>query len=208
MDVSRFVGRPAGVEAFRESLGLRGSDILIAKLARLAERKGHTYLIEAAQRLADDARVHVCFVGDGVLRSQLEHQVERAGLTGRVHFTGLLDPEQIPCVLHASDIVAHCALREGLPRSLPQAMLAGVAVVCFDLDGAPEVVDPTTGVLVDPENIAQLTAALRVLIESPDLRRRLGQAGRQRCIEQFDHARMVDAIESLYETLLATAGPM
>jgi len=179
--------------------------VLFTQVSRLAELKGHQYILEAAGRIADQ-RVHFCFVGDGHWRRRIEADIARRGLTGRLHLTGLVGPDQIPAVLHASDALVHCSLREGLARAIPQAMLAGKPVVSFDVDGAREVVTPRTGVLLAPADVAGLTLAIRTLAESAPLRDELGQAGRQLCRQMFDHRRMVEQIEALYQRLLHMPG--
>ena len=134
--------------------------------------------------------------------SAIEAQIATSGLAERFRLTGLIDPEQIPAALHASDIVVHCSLREGLARALPQALLAGKPVVSFDVDGAREVVDSETGILLPPKDVAGLQLALDTLASSRALRSQLGSAGRRRCVEQFDHQRMVERIEEVYERVL------
>ena len=122
-------------------------------------------------------------------------------MTDRFHLTGLLPPEDIPAVMHASDVVVHCSLREGLARALPQAMLAGRPVVSFDVDGAADVVDESIGILLPPKDAKALAAAIDTLVGSSELRRRLGAAGREKCREIFPHHRMVEQIEKLYRSL-------
>ena len=113
-----------------------------------------------------------------------------------------LQDEQIPAIMHASDIVVHCSFREGLARALPQAMLAGKPVVAFDVDGAREVVNSNTGVLLEPGDSAGLKIALETLAKSPEMRIRLGDAGREFCRLRFDHHRMIDQIEAVYKRVL------
>ena len=108
----------------------------------------------------------------------------------------------MPAIFHASDIVAHCSLREGLARTIPQAMLAGKPVISFDIGGAREVVDSRTGVLLPPRDVEGLRQTIEKLASSPALREALGAAGRELCRTRFDHNRMVDQIESLYARLL------
>jgi glycosyltransferase involved in cell wall biosynthesis len=201
MEVERFLSRPAEAESFRASLHLPSEAVLVTQVSRLAELKGHEYILAAAERIAD-GRVCFCFVGDGRLRETIERDIRRRGLADRFRLTGLLPAEQIPAVMHATDILVHCSLREGLARALPQAMLAGKPVVSFDVDGAREVVDADTGVLLAPKDTAGLALAIETLAETPALRDRLGATGRQRCRERFDHRRMVDPIEELYRRLL------
>jgi glycosyltransferase involved in cell wall biosynthesis len=201
MEVETFLNRPAEADAFRAELGLPADAILVTQVSRLAELKGHEYLIQAARKM-EDLGVYFCFVGDGAWRGRIEARLARYGLADRFRLTGLLPPERIPAVMHASDIVAHCSLREGLARALPQAMLAGRPVISFDVDGAREVVSSDTGILLRPKDVAGLTLAIETLAASRELRQRLGQAGRELCRQRFDHAHMVDQIEALYRSLV------
>jgi glycosyltransferase involved in cell wall biosynthesis len=201
MDVEPYLTRPAEADTFRASLKLPDEAVLVTQVSRLAELKGHEYIIEAAGRI-NDPRVHFCFVGDGHLREQIVEQIKRAGLSDRFRLTGLLPPEQIPAVMHATDILVHCSLREGLARTLPQAMLAGRPVVSFDIDGAREVVDEATGILLPPGDVDGLREGVRRLAAEEPLRRRLGQAGRERCRVRFDWRTMVREIQKVYQGLL------
>ena len=200
MEVAAFLQRPPLADELRSLMNLPDDAVLVTQVSRLAELKGHEYILTAAGGIADE-RVHFCLVGDGRLRSAIEARLAAAGLARRFHLTGLLPPEHIPAVMHASDIVVHCSLREGLARAIPQAMLAGRPVVSFDVDGAGEVVDESTGILLPPKDAAGLQLAIDTLAGSPELRARLGGAGRQRCREQFDHSRMVERIEDVYRKL-------
>ncbi|HUS47634.1 MAG TPA: glycosyltransferase family 4 protein [Phycisphaerae bacterium] len=201
MEVEPFLNRAPAADEFRRSLKLPADAVLVTQVSRLFHLKGHEFIIAAAEKITD-ARVHFCFVGDGILRRQIEAEISRRGLAGRFHLTGLLPPEHMPAVMHASDIVVHCSLREGLARALPQAMLAGKPVVTFDVDGAPEVVDQQTGVLLRPRDVRGLKVAIEALAASPEIRARLGGTGRQRCREMFDHNRMVEQVEALYRRIL------
>jgi len=200
MEVEPFLHRPGPADELRAAMGLGERAILVTQVSRLAELKGHEYIMDAASRIADE-RVHFCFVGDGRLRGDIEARIGRLGLGERFHLTGLLPPEQIPAVMHASDIVVHCSLREGLARAIPQAMLAGRPVVSFDVGGAREVVDSQTGILLPAKDTVGLQLAIETLASSEDLRTRLGAAGRRRCLRRFDHKLMVDRIEKLYERI-------
>ena len=201
VEVQTFLDRPREADEFRRSLKLPDDAILVTQVSRLAELKGHEYILAAAGQIAD-RRVHFCLVGDGRLRGRIEGQIARRGLSHCFRLTGLLPVHCIPAVMHASDIVIHCSLREGLARAIPQAMLAGRPVVSFDIDGAREVVNEQTGILLPPCDTAGLKVAIETLAASPALREKLGAAGRLRCRTMFDHNRMVEQIEKLYQQLL------
>ena len=187
---------------FREKYQIPEDAIVLITIARLFMLKGHDYIIESARRLSKryDNAVWL-FVGDGNLANHFKKQVCQLGLAGKIKFTGLLPPSQIPLAIQSSDILIHCSLREGLARTLPQAMLCAKPAVSFDVDGAREVVNESTGRLIEPKNVEQLTRACAELIEDKQLREKLGKVGRESVKEKFAPETMVDAIESVYKKL-------
>ncbi|GAH50937.1 unnamed protein product, partial [marine sediment metagenome] len=115
--------------------------------------------------------------------------------------------DEIPELIAAMDVLVHASLREGLARTLPQALATGRPVVSFDVDGAREVVfDDKTGYLVPPKDVDGLTAALGKLLGDGELRRRLGAEGRRLVDPMFRKERMVEQIAALYDELLAGKG--
>ena len=188
---------------FRRKYDISEDSIVLVSIARLFMLKGHKYIIESAKQLSN--RFEKCiwlFVGDGNLSEHFKQQVRQLGLTEQFKFTGLLPPSQIPLAIQSSDILVHCSLREGLARTLPQAMLCGRPAISFDVDGAKEIVNENTGRLIEPKNIEQLTKACAELIEDEDLRKKLGENGRNSVIEKFAPETMVDTIEVVYRKLL------
>lgn len=208
MEVEPFLRADEHRARMRQALGYSPTDVVVGKIARLFHLKGHEYLIAAAQRIAaDHPTVKFLLVGDGLLREELQRQIEKAQLGERFRFAGLVAPEEIPDYLSAMDIVVHASLREGLARVLPQALLAGKPVVSYDIDGAREVVLPgQTGYLLPPQSVEPLAAAVGELAESPALRERLGAAGRELCSQRFRHETMTAQIRALYERVLQQAG--
>ena len=188
---------------FRRKYKIDEDAIVLVTIARLFMLKGHEYIIESAKQLSRQYDKCIwMFVGDGNLSDHFKQQVRQLGLAEKVKFTGLLPPSQIPLAIQSSDILVHCSLREGLARTLPQAMLSGKPAVSFDVDGAREVVNENTGRLIEPKNIEQLTKACAELIEDKDLRKKLGENGRESVKEKFAPETMVDTIEAVYEKLI------
>jgi len=188
---------------FRRTYGIREDAVVLVTIARLFMLKGHDYIIESAKQLLK--RFENCvwlFVGDGNLSEHYKTQVRELGLEGRIKFTGLLPPSQIPLAIHSSDMLVHCSLREGLARTLPQAMLCGKPAISFDVDGAREVVNENTGRLIEPKNVAQLVEACAELIENQGLRKQLGEHARESVTAKFAPQTMVDTIEAVYRKLL------
>jgi glycosyltransferase involved in cell wall biosynthesis len=106
-------------------------------------------------------------------------------------------------MLSVMDVLAHTALYEGLPRVLAQALAMGKPCVAFDADGAREVVvTGETGYLVQPGDTAGFAAAVNRLLEDPQLRSRMGEAGRRRVDPVFRAETMVQHIDRVYQELL------
>jgi glycosyltransferase involved in cell wall biosynthesis len=188
---------------FRQKYGIVEDAVVLVTIARLFMLKGHDYIIESAKELSK--RFENCvwlFVGDGNLAEKYKQQVREIGLAEKVTFTGLLPPGEIPLAIKSSDILVHCSLREGLARTLPQAMLCGKPAISFDVDGAREVVNENTGRLIEPKNVEQLIKACAELIGNEDLRKRLGEQGRESVKTKFAPETMVDTIEAVYKKLL------
>ncbi|MGH7180210.1 MAG: glycosyltransferase, partial [Tepidisphaeraceae bacterium] len=120
-------------------------------------------------------------------------------LQDRFILTGLVKPEEIPQLTNAMDILVHPSRREGLARALPQAQLAGKPVVTYDIDGNREgLIDGQSGFVVPPFDKAKLGERLAALIEDADLRRSMGQVGRDFAVARFDVKAMIDGLEQVY----------
>ncbi len=206
MEVEPFLAADEHRAETRAALGYRDEHVVVGKVARLFHLKGHQYLVRAAeQAVRSQPNLRFLLVGDGILGDAIREQVRRAGLSDQFQFTGLVPPERIPALLGATDVVVHTSLREGLARVLPQALIAGKPVISYDVDGAREVViTDETGVLLPPESVAELSAALVRLAADSALRARLGAEGRKRFTEQFRHEHMSRQLRKLYERVLAT----
>lgn len=204
-DVEPFITPPVPRTEVRARLGFAPEHVVIGKIARLFHLKGHEFLLRAAPAIAEACpQVRFLLVGDGVLRSELEAEIARLGLTERFVFTGLVPPGQIPELVHAMDIVVHTSQWEGLARVLPQGLIAGKPVVSYDVGGAREVVLPgVTGCLLPRDSVQELSAAVVSLAGDAALRERLGQRGRELFTDQFRRQTMTRRIREVYEAVLA-----
>jgi glycosyltransferase involved in cell wall biosynthesis len=192
----------------RTRLGFASDDFVIGKIARLASLKGHDDLLAATRALLPDLpRARLLFVGDGAERARIESAARNLGLGDKVVFTGLLPPDEVPRYVGVMDCLAHLSTREALSRALPQALAAGKPVVSYDFDGADEVcLDGRTGFLVRTGDVAQVTRRLRELATDANLRRQLGEAGRNLVRESFRVERMLDDLYTLYVKLARAHG--
>jgi glycosyltransferase involved in cell wall biosynthesis len=126
---------------------------------------------------------------------------------GQVLLTGLVPPQAIAGHIRAMDILAHTSYREGLPRTVPQALLCGVVPIAYDVDGTGEVCrDMETGRLVPPGDFGALRGAMLWLADNAEQRQHLAAAGREWCRLRFSADTMVDQLLHLYERTLTSRG--
>ncbi len=194
--------------ALRQKLGLEPGHFVIGKIARLFKLKGHADLLAAFARISPELpQARLLFVGDGLLRGDIENQTRALGLGGKVIFAGLVPPAEVPRYAGIMDCVAHLSGREALSRALPQALAAAKPVVAYDFDGADEVcLENETGFLIRTGDIENTAQKLRLLATRPELRERLGRRGQQFVRENFPVEKMVDDQYHLYLKLAAERG--
>ena len=167
---------------------------MILCVGTLHEVKGQPYLLEACRFLQERGHNFEChFVGDGPDRKSLNELVNQAGLSDKVRFHGRLTRDEIARLLVDADVLTVPSVptrdgrREGIPVVLMEAMGSGVPVIASNLSGIPELVnDQQTGMLVAPRDAKSIADALERYIQDPALRRRFGNAGRAKVVEEFD----------------------
>jgi glycosyltransferase involved in cell wall biosynthesis len=136
-------------------------------------------------------------VGDGPDRDEVDATIRESGLSERVELLG--ERRDVVDLLAASDVFVLSSTSEAMPMSVLEAMAAAVPVVGAAVGGIPELVeDEVTGLLFEPRDVDGLAAALRRLLADRDLRRRLGEAGRERARTKFDVTRFRAAHATLY----------
>jgi glycosyltransferase involved in cell wall biosynthesis len=189
---ARFVpADPTSRSVARRELGLSADDDVVAVVGALGPEKRVDVAIEAVARLTD---VNLVVAGDGPERQALETLAERIA-PGRVTFVGGTDEPMT--VLAAADVLALSSDSEGLPGILVEAGLAGLPVVATDVGWVRDLVLPgETGLLVPPGRPDLLGSALRQAFHR---RSDLGLAGRERCLAEFEMAKVTDRWQQLIE---------
>jgi glycosyltransferase involved in cell wall biosynthesis len=162
--------------------------VKILAIGRLLALKGHAVLLEAAARLlSEGAPVEITIVGDGPERARLEQLAARLGIDRDVRFAGAVGRDSLTGHYAEADIFCLPSFAEGVPVVLMEAMAAGLPVVATRIAGIPELIrDEESGLLVSPGRPDLLFTAMRRLVESPPLRRRIGAAGRARVETEFE----------------------
>ena len=160
----------------------------ILSVSRLTGVKGHSVLLGAIAQLVDEGvQVRATVVGDGPTRRGLEGLAVELGVDDRVHFTGALGHDVIREQYAAADVFCLTSFAEGVPVVLMEAMAMRIPVVASQIMGVSELVeDGKSGIVVRPARLDLVADALRRLEASPELRTRMGAAGREVVRREFD----------------------
>lgn len=194
--------------AAREQFGIKPTDFVVGKIARMTELKGHDDLLEAAPRIiGNHPQTRFLLVGGGPWEERFGQMAREMKLEKHFIFAGLVPPTRVPALVGSMDMLVHLSTREGLPRALPQALAAGKPVAAYDCDGAGEVCIPgETGFLIRPGHQEGLIQAVSALASDAALRARLGSRGREFVRERFPVQKMVSDIFEVYARELRKAG--
>lgn len=174
--------------------------VRLCSVARFAPPKDHETLL-AALALLRDVPWEIDLIGDGPLQPERRQQAERLGIAGRVHFHGYrADPAELLSRAHAFVLATRS---EAFPRSILEALRAGLPVVASDVGGVAESVkDGVNGILAPPGDPAALAAAISRLLGNASLRGAMGASARAAYERDFGLDRMVDSTVAIYNRLV------
>ena len=182
---------------------------LVILVARLLWDKGIGEFVEAAVTLRNrgvKARFVIVGEPDGDNRASIDFAtLEAWTVEGGVELWGFR--HDIPKVLAEATIACLPSYREGLPKALLEAMAAGLPCVTTDVPGCREaVLNGENGLLVPPRDVFALANALEILLNNPDLARKMGQRGRQRLELEFSTEHVNASTLKLYREILVNDG--
>jgi glycosyltransferase involved in cell wall biosynthesis len=195
-------GIPTPIErgtSVRRDLGVAPDVGLIGSVGRLYPQKGYDDLIRAAALLKQTyARPFRCVIlGHGPEEERLRGLIDELGVAGEVQLIGRR--EDIADVVRALDVAVLSSKYEGMPLAIIEYMAGGAPIVSTAVGGVPELIeDGVHGLLVSPEDPAELAAAMQRLLEDRALAERLGQAAQQRQRANYDLDVVVRRLQELY----------
>jgi colanic acid/amylovoran biosynthesis glycosyltransferase len=205
IDVRRF--------AYPTRIYKQRSPLTILFCGRLAHKKAPQMLLLALRHLQHDGgnipQWRVTFIGDGPLRPELEQMVEHYGWKTNVEFKGHIayHSEELLKEYRNADIYVLPSMtvsgeKEGIPGTLVEAMASGLPCVSTHHAGIPSILNSgTEGILVAEEDEEAIAQALRELLQSGALRRRLGTAAAYHAINHLDLHQKTIELEKIYDTM-------
>ena len=191
VDCSEFAPSPTDPDLVAR-FNLEGALVLLT-VARLIPRKGHDMVLRAVAKLGHEfPRLRYLIVGCGPEKPKLRQLAGDLGISERVTFAGFVSQDQLPDYYRLSYAMVmpnreQAGDIEGFGMTFLESSAAGKPVIAGMSGGASEAVsDGVTGLIVDPTNLDQVTAAIRNLLVQPRMAEAMGAAGRQRARTQFD----------------------
>ena len=195
IDLTRFC--PGDRDAARALLGISPDNFLIGVVATLRSWKGHRFLVDAFAALADP-RARLAIVGDGPGAENLRRQIAALGIEDRVLFPG--NQSDVVPWLRAMDIFALPSYaNEGVPQAIMQAQACGIPVISTAVGSIDELIShDETGLMVPPQDVVALTAAIARLQEDPSLRDRLVKRALVQARMRYPDAIMIERMEQVF----------
>ncbi len=186
---------------------------LILSVARLCEKKGLEFLIEACHILVDRGVAFQCrIVGYGPLEDKLQKMIASLALPDRVFLQGKMTQDQLAALYPQADLfVLPCLVlkngdQDGIPNVLFEAMVCGVPIISTEIAGVRELIEhQKNGLLVEQRNSPALADAMELLIGSPGLRNDLARKGRQTVLASFTRESSARNVYNIFSSVLDSA---
>ena len=208
VDLSGNERDPYARERIRKEFGISGEVTVVGMLGRLTPGKGHMTLFQAARKVLSETDRAVVFLiiggpsrGEEGFGESLKKAVAGMGLEGWFRFAG--QREDVWDILSAMDIYVMPSDKEAFGISLLEARGSGLPVITTAAGGPQEVVeDGRSGILIPPRDPDRLSEAILRLYRDEGLRRRLGEAARERVMKRYSEEAMVEGILEVYRSVI------
>jgi glycosyltransferase involved in cell wall biosynthesis len=191
---------------YRALYGIPADAFVVGWVGRMTGVKDTDAVLEIVRATRERGIPAVlCMVGDGPDRERLEQIARDLGIARSTYFVGY--QSDVAGYYRLFDAFLLPSVNEGTPVSAIESLASGTPVVATRVGGVPDVVtDGVDGFLVEPGDTEAAAERLAALALDPELRRRLGDAGRARARERYSVERLVDDVDRLYRSLLAAKG--
>ena len=205
IELAERVGAEDGRVEQRRLLGIAPDRFVVGWIGRMTAVKRTDHVLLAFRRLRERGiDACLCLVGDGPDRPAIERRAHELGIMRDTLFLGF--QQDVGPFYAAFDVLLLPSVSEGTPVSAIEALAAARPVVATRVGGIPDVVrDGEDGLLTGAGAIDELSAALARLAQDPELRERMGASGRERVAGRYGVGRLVDEMDLLYRSLLASS---
>lgn len=180
----------------RLEFGFCASDTVVIAVGRLDRNKNHKTILQAVEKIKDPS-IQLVLCGDGEERSVLEKQVKKLDIEKQVHFLG--NRSDMKELYAMSDVFVLASYREGLSRSIMEAMICGLPCIVSDIRGNRDLIeDGIGGYLVGPDDALGMAKRIEELTVDRNRRRIMGTVNYQK-IRRFDVGKVIKILQKIYE---------
>ncbi|WP_419663483.1 glycosyl transferase, family I [Desulfosarcina variabilis str. Montpellier] len=191
-------------ERLRRELEIEDVDLCFLNVGRLCRQKAQWNIILAAAHLnshINGKRLRFFIVGEGILRSELQHQIEIHNLHDRVHLLGFR--EDVQKLMQIAHVFLLPSLDEGLPMALLEAMASMLPVITTPVGNIPNLIRQNyNGILIRVDNLEDLAGGIQMMAESESLRRRLAKQAIETIQTSYDSKKMLNDYNILYRKII------
>lgn len=187
------------ISLFRKNLGMEEDDRLFLVVGELNHNKRPDLVLDAFASLSSK-KIHLAYLGEGFMGPRLRAQTDRLNLQKQIHFLGFRP--DVPRLLEAADIFILASQREGLPRSVMEALCMERPCIGSDVRGTRDLLSEGCGLIFETDNQYSLMKAMSWMIEHPDEAKAMAKRGQQK-MKDFDIRHILKMHEELYEEALA-----
>lgn len=184
------------------SLGIPSDAFVVGCVANNRPRKGLSVLLAATHDFPLESNIHLLLVGAGMDSREVSEQIKASPMVNRIHVAGFR--HDAPELIAACDVsVLPSVKREGLPKTVIEAMVYGVPPIVSDTGGSAELVlDAESGFVVTPRNSQQISDAVLTLWRDQKLCERMGEKAKQRINDEFHISKSVLQTKTYFENLV------
>lgn len=214
LDLNKFIDDSGSRRIeFRDKYGIETEEVAIGIIGRLVPIKNHEFLIEVIKLIQPklNKKIRVIVVGDGHTKEALFSKLKQLNISYNYYpdsikpelftFTSWID--NMESVYPGLDIVCLTSINEGTPVSLIEAQASSKAIVTTNVGGVKDILlENISGFITEVGDSSTFSESLLKLIENEELRKQMGEKGREFVIDQFDKQRMAMSMTNLYTQLL------
>ena len=195
IDTSNFQIEDFNRNEYRKKLGLNNKNVVLIAIGELNKNKNIKIIIEA-MNLIKNKNIHLLICGDGKEKENLTDLVQKYKIENNIHFLGYRN--DIPQLLLSSDIFVQASYREGLPRSIMEAMITEKPCVVSHIRGNSDLIkDNTGGFLNKASSKEDFAKSISILSEDINLRKKMGEFNKE-YIKKFDISNVEKELYDIY----------
>ena len=182
----------------KKNIELSEESLILIAVGELNKNKNYETMIKAIS-LVSNSNVHLLICGVGKEKENLKELVKKLKLESNIHFLGFRNDVQK--LLATSDIFLQASYREGLPRSIMEAMSTGLPCIVSDIRGNVDLIENEKGgFLNNPNSSEDFAKSISTLVNNKDLRRKMGEFNKE-YVKKFDTKNVKQELYNIYSNL-------